>query len=278
MTVYQQQRSTSWIAWEQPDPALYARPLSNGQQQTANTNQANRNVGESVTAPSTAAVGCGSQEVSTSGKTVPPTIQAGSSNISFTQKRMLQTASPSHNVEVQVQEAKEDSYLPKTLLCIPGVSSTWPHETEPTPTQKRVRKLSLTDDEPLTLKEKNQGEKRALSTITVTVTAPIAENNKPTITTITADASQDLESHNAFLAALRDYEAVSSTAEKAIPFRRISREDQKRYSYPLLPDDNNDDDDTNGSGAQDNGHVAVKVAGQKKGAEKSRTEENRIET
>ncbi|KAI1384858.1 uncharacterized protein F4822DRAFT_446035 [Hypoxylon trugodes] len=122
-------RSTSWIAWEQPNPALYGPPIqalpSNETQQNASTAQNTRNVGGSVTAPATTAVAGGSQEVSTSGKTVPSSIQAGSSRIPFNQTRSIKTKS---------------DQLPTTLIRVPGVTSTWPGEKPTHPDQQRVRK------------------------------------------------------------------------------------------------------------------------------------------
>ncbi|KAI1375854.1 hypothetical protein F4677DRAFT_460150 [Hypoxylon crocopeplum] len=121
-----QRRSTSWIAWEQPDPAVYARPPSSETQQAAVASQTTRSVGETVTAPATAAVAGGSQEVSTSGKTAAPSIPAN--RTPFGQTRSLQT-------QVEVVEA-----LPTTLLRIPGEIATWPGEPTAYPDQERVRK------------------------------------------------------------------------------------------------------------------------------------------
>lgn len=224
----QQLRSTSWIAWEQPDPALYARPLSNEKQHAARNNQEKRDVGESVTAPSTTAVGGGSQEVATSGKTLPPTVQGGT--LPFDQKRSLHThaesvekKSDSENnddgdvkagVDVNEHEHEhEDPYLPKTLLRIPGVSSTWPGEDSSTPDQKRVRKISFSNANTST------------------------SNNTSTAKKEEDDGSSNLEANNAFLRALKDYEAVSAAEandekKKAKQVPRANSEDQKRYSFP----------------------------------------------
>ncbi|KAI0145777.1 hypothetical protein F4776DRAFT_660655 [Hypoxylon sp. NC0597] len=128
-------RSTSWIAWEQPNPSLYAPPpqasISNETQKAASKAQFTRNVGEAVTAPATAAVSGGSQEVSTSGKTVPLSIQAGASRVPFSQTR------GSHSKT----KPEKDPYLPTTLIRIPGETVTWPVEVSEHPDQPRVRKL-----------------------------------------------------------------------------------------------------------------------------------------
>ncbi|KAI2615506.1 hypothetical protein GGR54DRAFT_642268 [Hypoxylon sp. NC1633] len=134
-----QRRSTSWIAWEQPNPALYARPPSSEKQQAANSAQDTRPVGENVTAPASTAVVGGSQEVSTSGKTVPPTIQAGSSRTPFTQSRSLQTST------AQPEQHNSHPRLPTTLLRIPGITTTWPDTPSTHPDQKRVRKQQIND-------------------------------------------------------------------------------------------------------------------------------------
>ncbi|KAI5926444.1 hypothetical protein F4810DRAFT_539184 [Camillea tinctor] len=87
-------RSTSWIAFEQPNPSLYTSPRlsppkepkepnqtqtqTQGEQATTITPQdsarGTRHVGEATVAPSTVALPASHQEVSTSGKTLPPTI------------------------------------------------------------------------------------------------------------------------------------------------------------------------------------------------------------
>ncbi|OTA91860.1 hypothetical protein M434DRAFT_12856 [Hypoxylon sp. CO27-5] len=128
-------RSTSWIAWEQPNPSLYGpppqAPISNGIQQTTSKTQFTRNVGEAVTAPATAAVSGGSQEVSTSGKTIPLSIQAGASRVPFSQTRCSHSKS----------KAEKDPYLPTTLIRIPGETVTWPVEASEHPDQPRIRKI-----------------------------------------------------------------------------------------------------------------------------------------
>ncbi|KAI0835606.1 hypothetical protein F5Y06DRAFT_305841 [Hypoxylon sp. FL0890] len=129
-----QRRSTSWIAWEQPNPSLYApppqAPVSNETQEASSKTQNTRSVGKAVTAPATTAVAGGSQEVSTSGKTVPSSIQAGTSRIHFSQTRSAHSKSKS----------EDHASLPTTLLRIPGESSTWPVETPEFPDQPRIRK------------------------------------------------------------------------------------------------------------------------------------------
>ncbi|KAI2639939.1 hypothetical protein GGS26DRAFT_587390 [Hypomontagnella submonticulosa] len=131
-----QRRYTSWIAWEQPNPALYAPPTrgapTNETQQAASKSQGTRNVGKAVTAPATTVVAGGIQEVSTSGKTVPPSIQAGISRAPYSQTRSIRT---------QANSNKNEIYLPTTLLRIPGMTVTWPEETPAYSDQARVRKL-----------------------------------------------------------------------------------------------------------------------------------------
>ncbi|OTA66821.1 hypothetical protein K449DRAFT_431154 [Hypoxylon sp. EC38] len=128
-------RSTSWIAWEQPNPSLYGpppqAPISNATQQAASKTQFTRNVGEAVTAPATAAVSGSSQEVSTSCSTVPLSIQAGASRVPLSQTRC------SHSKA----KAEKDPYLPTTLIRIPGETVTWPVEVSEHPDQPRVRKI-----------------------------------------------------------------------------------------------------------------------------------------
>ncbi|KAI1777770.1 hypothetical protein F4818DRAFT_456812 [Hypoxylon cercidicola] len=137
VAVTSQRRSTSWIAWELPNPALYAPPPgatpSNETQQAASKIQDTRSVGKTVTAPSTVAVAGGSQEVSVSGKTVPLSIKAGSTRIPSGQTRSVQTQSRPH-------EGVDGWMLPTTLIRIPKMTSTWPDEKPVHPDQKRVRK------------------------------------------------------------------------------------------------------------------------------------------
>ncbi|KAI2468585.1 hypothetical protein F4781DRAFT_443451 [Annulohypoxylon bovei var. microspora] len=136
-----QHRSTSWIAWEQPNPALYMPPpqalpttTEAKQPPTDTITQDTRKVGEATVAPATAAVGAGSQEVSTSGKTVPSSIQAGSSRTPFSQTRSMHTKSSTPT------SAPACLPLPTTLLRIPGSPSTWPGEEPSHPAQPRIRK------------------------------------------------------------------------------------------------------------------------------------------
>ncbi|KAI0377862.1 hypothetical protein F5Y04DRAFT_284532 [Hypomontagnella monticulosa] len=128
-------RSTSWIAWEQPNPALYAPPPhgppTSETQGAASKSQDTRDVGESVTAPATTVVAGGIQEVSTSGKTVPSSIQAGSSRAPYSQTRSMQTY------------PRITFALPTTLICIPGVTATWPGEAPTRPQQPRIRTRKL---------------------------------------------------------------------------------------------------------------------------------------
>lgn len=133
-------RSTSWIAWEQPNPALYAPPTrappSSEAQEAAAKAQGTRSVGKTVTAPATAPVAVGGhQEVSVSGKTMPPSIPAGSSRVLSGQTRSVQTLAAKHD-----GDDVDRWMLPTTLLRIPDVTSTWPGETPAYPDQKRVRK------------------------------------------------------------------------------------------------------------------------------------------
>ncbi|KAI1661875.1 hypothetical protein F4813DRAFT_385546 [Daldinia decipiens] len=126
-----QHRSTSWVAWEQPNPALYtpphAAPSSASRQATSNS-QGTRNVREAGTIPETATIVTRSQEISTSGKIPPPSIQANASRIPYSHTRSIQTRSDNTPL------------LPTTLLRIPGVAATWPGEAPKHPDQPRVRK------------------------------------------------------------------------------------------------------------------------------------------
>ncbi|KAH9900432.1 hypothetical protein F4778DRAFT_781968 [Xylariomycetidae sp. FL2044] len=74
-------RPVSWFAFEQPNPAIYARlnpslPKGTSDQNLDSTApQETRPVGETTTAPATSTVSPGSsQEIATSGKTVAPSI------------------------------------------------------------------------------------------------------------------------------------------------------------------------------------------------------------
>ncbi|KAI0883343.1 uncharacterized protein GGS22DRAFT_195138 [Annulohypoxylon maeteangense] len=152
-----QRRSTSWIPWEQPNPTLYMQqpnqahpkdPLTDTESppeetltDTLPTNNV-RKVGEATVAPATATVGPGTQEVSTSGKTVPSSIQAGSIRVPSTQTRTMHTASGS--TSSTPTSAPALLHLPTTLLRIPGVPATWPGETPPHPDQPRIRKQRIT--------------------------------------------------------------------------------------------------------------------------------------
>ncbi|OTB07235.1 hypothetical protein M426DRAFT_8963 [Hypoxylon sp. CI-4A] len=131
-----QRRSTSWIAWEQPNPALYAppprAPPANETQEAASKTQDTRSVGATVTAPATAVVMVGgSQEVSTSGKTIPSSIQAGTSRLPSSQTRSTHSQTPTAD--------NDPACLPTTLLRIPGCTASWPGATPEHPDQKRVR-------------------------------------------------------------------------------------------------------------------------------------------
>ncbi|KAI1500980.1 hypothetical protein F5X99DRAFT_428955 [Biscogniauxia marginata] len=148
-------RNTSWIAWEQPNPAIYAKPpmsarqTGSGSQKQAGNNgdktsaSGTRPAGETVVAPSTVTMLAGSQEVSTSGKTAPPSIQAGSSRTPFSGPSSQQTRA----FRTQYDAGGHD-YLPTTHLCIPGHAATWPCVQPEEPHQKRVRKLSRSAHEP----------------------------------------------------------------------------------------------------------------------------------
>ncbi|KAI1410108.1 hypothetical protein F5Y13DRAFT_192589 [Hypoxylon sp. FL1857] len=130
-----QRRSTSWIAWEQPDPSLYAPPpgaaLSNEAQQAASVMQGARNIGETSTAPANSAIAGGSLEVFTSGKTVSSSIQAGTSLLPLSQTRRNHSKSKVEN----------SPYLPTTLIRIPGEAATWPVEIPECPDQPRIRRI-----------------------------------------------------------------------------------------------------------------------------------------
>ncbi|XDG01325.1 hypothetical protein ABKA04_000940 [Annulohypoxylon sp. FPYF3050] len=153
-----QKRSVSWMPWEpdwakpkltldQDDPVFNLPPpedtTSKAEDKKLLTEESNtqavRKVGEAVVAPATTTVGAGTQEVSTSGKTVPPSIQAGSVRIPSTQSRSMHTASGS----AAPSSAPALLHLPTTLLRIPDMPSTWPGETPPHPDQPRVRKRRM---------------------------------------------------------------------------------------------------------------------------------------
>lgn len=73
-----------------------------------------------------------------SGKTVPPTIPAGSSRVLSSQTRSVQTQAGKLGDEGG--GGAKRWVLPTTLLRIPKMTSTWPGETPEYPDQKRVRK------------------------------------------------------------------------------------------------------------------------------------------
>ncbi|KAI1641012.1 hypothetical protein F4809DRAFT_637141 [Biscogniauxia mediterranea] len=141
-------RNTSWIAWEQPNPALYAprAPSQQGHQggekkqigtiSSQDSAWGTRQAGKTVVAPATAALPVGNQEVSTSGKTVPPTIQTSRTPFGHPsqQTRALNTLRGANSNDVH--------RLPSTHLCIPGHAATWPCDQPEVPYQERVRKLS----------------------------------------------------------------------------------------------------------------------------------------
>ncbi|KAI2785041.1 hypothetical protein F4815DRAFT_451177 [Daldinia loculata] len=87
-----QHRSTSWVAWEQPNPALYTpphAPPSSESRQAASNSQGTRNVGETGAAPATTTIVTGSREISTSEKIAPSSIQAGASRVPCSQTRSI---------------------------------------------------------------------------------------------------------------------------------------------------------------------------------------------
>ncbi|KAI0603129.1 hypothetical protein F4775DRAFT_587655 [Biscogniauxia sp. FL1348] len=140
-------RNTSWIAWEQPNPALYAprapsqKGHEEGEKQTGTLSSqdsawGSRQAGKTVVAPATAALPAGNQEVSTSGKIVPPTIQTSRTPFgsSSQQTRSLNT--------LRDENSNGAHQLPTTHLCIAGHAATWPCDQPEVPYQKRVRKLS----------------------------------------------------------------------------------------------------------------------------------------
>ncbi|KAI0846082.1 hypothetical protein F5Y00DRAFT_264975 [Daldinia vernicosa] len=127
-----QHRSTSWIAWEQPNPALYT-PLhaapSSESRQVASNSQGARNVGDTGVASATAAIVTSSQEISTSGKIAPSSIQASASHFPYSQTRSVQT------------QSENTWLLPTTLLRIPGVTATWPTKAPDREESSEVRRF-----------------------------------------------------------------------------------------------------------------------------------------
>ncbi|KAF3064412.1 hypothetical protein GL218_01320 [Daldinia childiae] len=128
-----QRRSTSWVAWEQPNPALYtppyAPPRSESQQATSKS-QGTPTAGETSSVPKIATTVTGSQEISTSGKIAPSSIPAGASRTPYSQTRSIQT------------QSEDTPLLPTTLLRIPGITATWPDKAPEHPDQLRVRKYA----------------------------------------------------------------------------------------------------------------------------------------
>ncbi|KAI1213529.1 uncharacterized protein F4807DRAFT_456875 [Annulohypoxylon truncatum] len=190
-----QHRSISWMPWEQPNPKLYidqSDPVYNlpppedpakktdagaeAKKSHADTTgtQDVRKAGEAAVAPGTAAVGAGGkQEVSTSGKTVPTSIQAGSLRIPSTQTRSMHTASGG-----TPSSAPALLYLPTTLLRIPGMPSTWPGESPQSPDQPRIRKRRMEVIHEFS--SKPQQLIRAAAAITTTASGSPSEDNKST--------------------------------------------------------------------------------------------------
>ncbi|KAI1094483.1 hypothetical protein F5B19DRAFT_499450 [Rostrohypoxylon terebratum] len=156
-----QKRSTSWIPWEpnwlnQPNMKLTldlpseeatSKPEDKKPLAEKPSTPAVRKVGEAVIAPATAAIGAGTQEISISGKTVPPSIQAGSTRIPSTQTRNTHTTSNSgsdgDSDNTPSNTAALVHLLPTTLLRIPDMPSTWPGKTQRHPDQPRVRKQRM---------------------------------------------------------------------------------------------------------------------------------------
>ncbi|KAI1085605.1 hypothetical protein F5B20DRAFT_575113 [Whalleya microplaca] len=122
-------RSISWMAFEQPNPALYMPPPRAPQSQDTKqttTTQPTRKAGESIippattiTPPKTTIVAGGSQEVSTSSKTAKPSLQAARPHLPLTQVR-------NYGPECDFQRLM----LPCTLLRIPDHPATWPCEPD----------------------------------------------------------------------------------------------------------------------------------------------------
>ncbi|KAI1768751.1 hypothetical protein GGR53DRAFT_462136 [Hypoxylon sp. FL1150] len=131
-TITTQRRSTSWIAWEQPNPALYMPRPTAPKTPNDTTNETQEPAVAATSKPhdtrsvdkttTTTAVGAsGSQEVSVSGKSAPSSMHAGSNHSpsSASQTRSAHTtASSGRGLYPWV--------LPTTLLRIPEITSTWP--------------------------------------------------------------------------------------------------------------------------------------------------------
>ncbi|KAI1476845.1 hypothetical protein K445DRAFT_17400 [Daldinia sp. EC12] len=129
-----QHRSTSWVAWEQPNPALYKPPrasISTESRPGASHAQDAHDIGETVNTRATVTVGAGSQEISSTGKMAPPSIQVAG-------------AGPTPRYEIRAVQTQTESLplFPTTLLCIPGVTATWPCDAPEHPHQQRVRRRS----------------------------------------------------------------------------------------------------------------------------------------
>ncbi|KAI1337835.1 hypothetical protein F5Y15DRAFT_145784 [Xylariaceae sp. FL0016] len=134
------QRSTSWIAFEQPDPSLYAAPAptppaAKAPKTTSNT-QGNRQIGDSATAPATPSIlASNTQHISVSGEVARSNIApsgstrmrttcaqlspSGSISHSYTQKRFIKSAGS------QNQETAAPYLLPTTRIEIPGEPATF---------------------------------------------------------------------------------------------------------------------------------------------------------
>ncbi|KAK6950513.1 hypothetical protein Daesc_008841 [Daldinia eschscholtzii] len=129
-----QHRSTSWVAWEQPNPALYKPPrasISTESRPGASHAQDAHDIGETINSRATVTAGAGSQEISSTGKMASPSTQVAGAG-----------PTPPYQIRAVQTETESPLLLPTTLLCIPGMTATWPCDAPEHPHQQRVRKRS----------------------------------------------------------------------------------------------------------------------------------------
>ncbi|KAI0024723.1 hypothetical protein F4780DRAFT_551678 [Xylariomycetidae sp. FL0641] len=195
-------RSTSWIGFEMPNPALYIpSPPTTHEKELEELNRLHLTHGvaekeekaEKVVAPATAALPLGSQEISISGKTARPSVPAGNTRTPLTQKRSFTQLYHSAETdteailkkllepepEFQASPMPKDDYLPITHLCLPGLPATWPVDVPEIPRQKTVRNFTEKGFEARKKAQAKEAaaaaaEKPALAKKTVKVTQPDA--------------------------------------------------------------------------------------------------------
>ncbi|KAI0180343.1 hypothetical protein GGR52DRAFT_569089 [Hypoxylon sp. FL1284] len=142
-------RYTSWIAFEQPNPALYTKPPgaptgdktpdSNNKNSATSNTLTTRRVGKATTAPATAVIPGGKQEISVSGKTAPPTITAGA-----TTRRVSRysTLSGPRDAQSGVWQNPWETQHWQLLSILLGMrESKWPDEAPTQPDPPRGDKI-----------------------------------------------------------------------------------------------------------------------------------------